>query len=105
MKNINFDNYSIERLKDSKVAESMLNIAVEEYIEDGDTKHFLNVLKDIIKAQDNISKIALEAGVGRQNMYKILSGSQDPRMSTILKIIHAMGFSLSFRKIKNSQPL
>jgi probable addiction module antidote protein len=35
--------------------------------------------------------------LGRENLYKALSGEGNPSFGTILKVVHAMGMELSLR--------
>ena len=67
---------------------------MEEILKDGDPKLILSALNDIAKAK-GMSKIAEKSGLGRESMYKALKPDAKPRFETIMKIIQAMGFTLS----------
>jgi len=41
-----------------------------------------------------MSKIAAETGLGRESLYKALSPSGNPELSTVLKIVEALGLHL-----------
>ena len=53
-------------------------------------------LGEIAKAR-GMSKIAEEAGLGRESLYKALSGNGNPSFGTILKVVRALGFSLDIK--------
>jgi probable addiction module antidote protein len=57
-------------------------------------------LKPVIDALGGVGKLAKETGLGRQNLYKVLSGKALPDFSTLLKIINYAGYDLSLQKIK-----
>ena len=67
---------------------------MEEILKDGDPKLILSALNDIAKAK-GMSKLAEKSGLGRESMYKALKPDAKPRFETIMKIIQAMGFTLS----------
>jgi probable addiction module antidote protein len=46
-----------------------------------------------------ITGIAREAGVTREGLYKALSESGDPRLSTLLGVFRALGLKLSAKPI------
>ena len=54
----------------------------------------LSALNDIAKAK-GMSGVAEKSGLGRESMYKALRPGAKPRFETIMKILHALGFSLS----------
>ncbi len=47
---------------------------------------------DVAKAQ-GMTKIAKDAGLGRESLYKSLSAQGNPSFTTILKVLHALGTS------------
>jgi len=57
----------------------------------------------LAKAQGNISKLAKNAGIGRQNLYKIFNNQQEPKLITINKILKSLGYKLSALPIENQQ--
>lgn len=54
----------------------------------------------IAKALGNVARshgmtqIAAETGLGRESLYKALSGDGNPSFETILKVIHSLGLEL-----------
>ena len=41
-----------------------------------------------------MSQLAKDTGLGRESLYKALSGDGNPSFATILKVTHALGFKL-----------
>ena len=62
-------------------------------LEDGDPKLIAAVLGDIARAE-GMAQIAKETGLGRESLYKSLSGEGNPEFATILKVTRALGFRL-----------
>jgi probable addiction module antidote protein len=77
-------------LKDPEYAAIYLNDALHE----GSPEEFLLALKNIIRVTQGISQIAPETELGRENLYKVLSESENPQFSTINKVISALGFQI-----------
>jgi probable addiction module antidote protein len=44
-----------------------------------------------------MAKVARDAGVTRASLYKALSATGDPQLTTLLGVLKAMGFKLSAR--------
>jgi probable addiction module antidote protein len=62
--------------------------------EAGDDAAFIaKALGDIARAK-GMSKIANDAGLSRESLYKSLSGERNPGFDTILKVMGALGLKL-----------
>jgi probable addiction module antidote protein len=61
---------------------------------DDDPQIFLIALGHLAK-KEGMSKIAKEAGVNRESLYKSLSGEGNPKFSTISKVSKALGCKLA----------
>ena len=62
--------------------------------EAGDDPAFIaKALGNIARAR-GMSQLARETGLGRESLYKALSGEGNPSFATILKVIHALGVKL-----------
>lgn len=60
----------------------------------GDDAAFIaKALGTIAKAR-SMTKLAGDTGLGRESLYKALSGEGNPSFATILKVIHALGLKL-----------
>ena len=67
-------------------------------IEEGDPALLQAAIGDIAKAR-GMARIAKEAGVSRESLYKSLSLSGNPSFRTIAKVSGALGLQLTFRPI------
>ena len=66
---------------------------LEAAFDDGDSRLITAALGDIAKSK-GMTKIASEAGLGRESLYKALSHDGNPRFSTVLKVMQALGIRL-----------
>ena len=60
---------------------------------DGDAAFIAKALGDIARAK-GMSQVACDAGLSRESLYKALSGSRNPSLNTILKVVDALGLKL-----------
>ncbi|MGD9912663.1 MAG: addiction module antidote protein [Rhizobiaceae bacterium] len=65
-------------------------------LDSGDATYITHALGVIARAR-GMSAIAREAGVTREALYKALSETGDPKLSTLLGVLKALGISLSAR--------
>ena len=83
----------LEDLRDPVEAAAYL----EAHLADGEPdaeELFLLALRDVTRAQ-GFSAVAEEAGLGRESLYKALSESGNPRLSTLRTLLNALGLRLS----------
>ena len=73
-------------------AASYLAAAMEETDEPG---VLLIALRQIAEARGGMAKIAKDAGIQRESLYRALSKRGNPRLTTLLAIIRAMGMTLT----------
>ena len=66
---------------------------LEAAFEDGDPALIAAALGDIARAM-GMTQIASRAGVTREALYKALSATGDPRLSTFLGVMNALGIKL-----------
>ena len=66
---------------------------LEAALEDGNPAVVAAVLGDIARAK-GMTNIARKAGLGRESLYKGLSAAGNPKIGTVLKVIHALGLQL-----------
>lgn len=82
---------SAEHLKTEEDMVLYLQACMEEA---GDDAAFIAAaLGDIARAK-GMSQLAKETGLGRESLYKALSGQGNPSFGTILKVMHALGLKL-----------
>ena len=81
----------VEHLKKEEDMAMYLDACLEEA---GDDAAFIAAaLGDIARAK-GMSQLARETGLGRESLYKALSGEGNPSFATILKVMHALGLKL-----------
>jgi probable addiction module antidote protein len=61
--------------------------------EDGDPALISHALGVIARAK-GMAQIAKAAGLGRESLYKALSGEGNPEFATVLKVMRALGLKL-----------
>ena len=62
-------------------------------LEDPDPDAFLVAVRDVAKAQ-GMSKVAENAGLGRESLYKALKQGAQPRFETVRRLLEALGVRL-----------
>ena len=66
--------------------------------EAGDDAAFLaKALGNIARAKGGMSELSRDTGLGRESLYKALSGEGNPSFATILKVTSALGIRLHAR--------
>ncbi|MEO8649223.1 MAG: addiction module antidote protein [Acidobacteriota bacterium] len=72
-------------------------VVIAEYLnaalEDENPDVFLMAISDVAKAR-GISKVAKDAGLGRESLYKALAPGAKPRYDTIIRMLRALGVDL-----------
>lgn len=72
---------------------------LDDALQTGELSHIAHVLGVIARAR-GMSSIAKEAGVTREALYKALSENGDPKLSTLLGVVRALGIQLSAKSDK-----
>jgi probable addiction module antidote protein len=81
-----------ELSEDSEFAAQYLRAALED---EDDPKILLIALRRIAEARGGLARIAKAAGVERESLYRALSSRGNPRLSTLVAIIKAVGLRLT----------
>jgi len=72
--------------------------AIAEYLsqvlEEGDADELVTALGHIARAK-GMTKIAEDAGLGRESLYKALAPGAKPRLDTVLRVTKALGVRLT----------
>ncbi len=58
---------------------------------------FLVALRDVAEARQGVAKLAKAAGVNRESLYRTLSQTGNPRLSTLDSVLDALDISVSFQ--------
>lgn len=66
---------------------------LEAAFEDGDSRLIAAALGDVARSQ-GMSRVAADAGLGRESLYKALSVNGNASFATVLKVLGALGFKL-----------
>ena len=89
-----FNEYILNDLKTDADIKEWINIGFEEFLADNDLNSFVKALESAVRAKDSISGISKKTGISRSNLYAIFNGQQQPQLSTTLKILKELGFSI-----------
>jgi len=80
-----------EHLRTPREMAAYLEACLEEA--NGDAAFIAKALGDIARAK-GMARVARDAGLSRESLYKALSGDRSPSFDTILKVVEALGLSL-----------
>jgi probable addiction module antidote protein len=64
-------------------------------LDDGDRKVFLLALRDVATACGGMTKLARQAKLNRENLYRMLSESGNPGLAGLGGLLDAMGLRLA----------
>ena len=82
---------SAEYLKTDEDMAAYLEACLDEA---GDDAAFITKAVGTIARAKGMTQLAKEAGLGRESLYKALSGEGNPSFATILKVLAALGIKL-----------
>lgn len=82
--------YMLERLSDPATAAAYINAAAHE----DDPSAFLQALRNVAEARGGLTKIAIRAGLNRQQLYRTLSSAGNPELRSLTRILEATGLQL-----------
>ena len=74
---------------------------LEAAFEDGDAALITHALGDVTRSV-GMSAVAREAGVTREALYKALSETGDPKLSTLLGVMKALGLKFSVAPVDDA---
>ena len=80
-----------EDLQDPNEALGYLNACLD----DGDPNVFLLALRDVARARGGIAKLAENADLNREHLYRMLSENGNPELRSLEALLDALGFRLS----------
>lgn len=81
----------LKALQHPKEAEAYLNASLEE----NDPGLFLLALRNVAEAQGGMTKFARKARLNRENLYRTLSKQGNPELTSLTRILDALGFHFS----------
>lgn len=89
-RDVSYQSYLIESLKDPQEAAAY----VEAVLELDDPAALLVALRQVAKAH-GMAEVARRADVGEKSLFRALSENGNPTISTLHKVLHAVGLRLS----------
>jgi probable addiction module antidote protein len=92
-----YHSWLLKRLAEPREAERYLKVAMADSPE-----IFLKALRNVAEA-NKMARVAEEAGVNRESLYKALSTEGNPRFSTLDSVLAALGMELTV-KLKQTVP-
>lgn len=91
-----FNDDLIDELRaDPEYAQAYLQVAFEEYEQDGDMEMLLLSLRRVAEAQGGVPELARRLNMRKTSLYHALSEKGNPRLSTISAILHGLGYRLT----------
>ena len=95
--NIKFEDDLKEHLKDVKEQALWLQIALDEYLQDGNFDAFYSSLEKIIEVRNiSVRKMSKDLELSRSNIIKLLDGQTKttPKIDTLVKIFNYLDFEI-----------
>ncbi len=89
--------YLLKRLQDPEEAVAYLNAALE----DEDPRVFLLALRNVADALGGMSLLAKETHLSRGTLYRTLSTEGNPRFSSLMSVLEAVGMTISIDMLDN----
>lgn len=87
----------IKDLHDTNEALAYLN----EALKDDDQRIFLLALKNVLEAQGgDIATLAQKTDLNRENLYRMLSKKGNPKLTSIVSVLNALGLQLAVQTSK-----
>lgn len=80
---------------------------VEGYLQDAladGTQSFLIALADVAKANQGMGKLAHEANISRESLYRALSENGNPHFTTIERVLKSLGMQISITRKTQGLP-
>ena len=83
---------SAEHLKTEEDMQAYLQACIDE--SNGDAAFIAKALGNIAKAK-GMAQLAKDTGLGRESLYKALSGDVNPSFDTVIKVVKALNLRLA----------
>ncbi len=75
-------------------SEETIAAYINAVLEEDDPALLLAAISDVAKAR-GMARVAQDAGLGRESLYKALAPNAKPRYDTVLRLLHALGIKLT----------
>jgi probable addiction module antidote protein len=96
----NYKEHLLERLQNPEDVAGYVNAALDLAIEDQDIATFLLALRDAADAQ-GLGKVAEKANLNRENVYRMLSGDGNPRLTSLFSVLFVLGLKLHVEPLES----
>lgn len=80
---------------DEDFALEYLSVALEEIDEAGGEDVFLVAVRRVAEARGGMLSLSQNTGLNRANLYRSIAVGGDPKLSTLLKVLQALGVGMS----------
>ncbi len=100
---MNFDDDIKEHLQEPKEQAIWLEVALDEYLKDGDFDAFYLALEKVIEVRNiSVRKMSKDLAISRSNLIKLLKGKTKtaPKIDTIAKIFDYLDFEIKIQPKK-----
>ena len=91
--------FLIEQLADREEAIGYLQVSLEEYLVDGDTRFFLKGVRNVVEAQGGIAEVAKHADIAPEAVSKFLYSEAPLQLGTLSIVLKALGWRLSIEPL------
>ena len=94
----------IEQLAaDWEAAIDYLQVTVEDYQVDGNTRLFMMGIRTFVESQGGVAEVANKASIPSESLSKVLSGDEPPRIDMLGVILNAFGWRLTIEPLENAE--
>lgn len=70
---------------------------IEAVLEEDDPALLLMALRNVAESQGGVAMMAKQSGLSRESLYRTLSKNGNPKISTLMSIMKALGLHLSVK--------
>jgi len=91
--------YKVFDASDYLTSEAIVSEYLTACAEDPNPEVFIGALANVAKAR-GMAKVAKDAGLGRESLYKALKEGSHPRHETIMAVLRALNVKLTFASAK-----
>jgi len=77
-----------------------LQVALEEFDQDGDTEHLMLALRTVAEARGGVPELARQIKMGKTSLYRALSEKGNPTLNTVGAILHGLGYRLTIAPVE-----
>ncbi len=88
--NMKWSEFQKDFLADAEAAQHYLDIAFEDFQEDGDKTSLLKALRAVAEAQGGIGKLSENVEIKRESLYRALSESGNPTVDTLCSVLKGL---------------